>query len=95
MFHAQARQHCISLQNPYRYCKPTYSLHFTPKISTQQRQYYKSRIRSVIAQNPQISQAALRERLVAEGLPLDRKYLGSLPDAIQIERARREHVGAQ
>ena len=62
------------------------------KISTERRQYYKSRIRSIIAQHPQISQVALCERLKAEGLPLDRKYLGSLLDAIQAERAKRANT---
>ena len=62
------------------------------KISTDQRQYYKSRIRSVIAQHPQISQVALAERLKAEGLQLDRKYLGSLLHDIYVERAKRANT---
>ena len=62
------------------------------KISTDQRQYYKSRIRSVIAQHPQISQVALAERLKAEGLQLDRKYLGSLLNDIYVERAKRANT---
>lgn len=60
-----------------------------PKISTEHRQYYKARIRSVIAQRPQTSQQALAERLAAEGLKLDRKYLGSLLNAIHVERIKR------
>jgi hypothetical protein len=52
-----------------------------PKISTERRQCYRARIRSVIAQHPQISQVTLAERLNAEGLDLDRKYLGSLLNA--------------
>lgn len=63
-----------------------------PKISTEQRQYYKSRIRSVIAQHPQISQVALAARLKDEGLELDRKYLGSLLNAIYVERAKRANT---
>src|ERR1035441_6226773 len=63
-----------------------------PKISTEQRQYYKSRIRSVIARHPQISQIALAAQLRAEGLELDRKYLGSLLNAIYVERAKRANT---
>ena len=62
------------------------------KISTEQRQYYKSRIRSVIAQHPQISQVGLAERLKAEGLELDRKYLGSLLNDIYVERSKRANT---
>lgn len=60
-----------------------------PKITTERRQYYKSRIRSIIAQSPQISQVGLAERLRGEGLDLDRKYLGSLLNAIHVERVKR------
>jgi hypothetical protein len=63
-----------------------------PKISTQQRQYYKSRIRSVIAQHPQISQVALAATLESEGLKLDRKYLGSLLNDIYTERSKRANT---
>jgi hypothetical protein len=60
-----------------------------PKISTERRQYYKSKIRSVIVQSPQISQVALAERLKGDGLELDRKYLGSLLNDIHVERVKR------
>src|SRR5580704_14656130 len=63
-----------------------------PKISTEQRQYYKSRIRSVIAQHPQISQVALAHRLKDDGLELDRKYLGSLLNDIYTERSKRANT---
>jgi hypothetical protein len=63
-----------------------------PKISTQQRQYYKSRIRSVIAQHPQISQVALAATLEADGRKLDRKYLGSLLNDIYTERSKRANT---
>jgi hypothetical protein len=63
-----------------------------PKISTEQRQYYKSRIRSVIAQHPQISQVALAARLESDGLKLDRKYLGSLLNDIYVERSKRANT---
>jgi hypothetical protein len=38
---------------------------FVPKKSTENRQYYKARIRSVIAQHPQITQRDLKQRLCA------------------------------
>jgi hypothetical protein len=60
-----------------------------PSISAEQRQYYKSRIRSVIAQHPQITQVALRERLKDDGLVLDRWYVASLLKDIQRERIKR------
>jgi hypothetical protein len=61
-----------------------------PKISTARRQYYKSKIRSIIAQNPQVSQVALGRMLKENnGLELDRKYLGSLLKDIQRERIKR------
>jgi hypothetical protein len=62
------------------------------KISTEQRQYYKSLIRSVIAQHPQISQMALATQLESEGLKLDRKYLGSLLNDIYVERSKRANT---
>jgi arginine repressor len=60
-----------------------------PSISKEQRQYYKSRIRSVIAQAPQISQVALQEHLAADGLKLDRWYVARLLKDIQTERVKR------
>ena len=58
-------------------------------IAKEQKQYYKSRIRSVIAQHPQITQVALRERLKDDGLALDRWYVAGLLKEIQIERVKR------
>jgi hypothetical protein len=50
--------------------------HFSmPQISAEDRQYYKSKIRSILAQDHQITQRALQERLKREGLEVDRKYL--------------------
>ena len=60
-----------------------------PRISQEQKRTYKSRIRSVIAQHPQITQVALQARLKADGLELDRWYLASLLKSIQVERVRR------
>jgi arginine repressor len=60
-----------------------------PRISQEQKQYYKSRIRSVLAQSPAITQVALQARLKADGLDLDRWYLASLLKSIQAERVKR------
>jgi hypothetical protein len=60
-----------------------------PRISQEQKQYYKSRIRSVLAQSPAITQIALQARLKADGLDLDRWYLASLLKSIQVERIKR------
>jgi hypothetical protein len=60
-----------------------------PSIAKEQKEYYKSRIRSVIAQHPQITQVALRERLKDGGLELDRWYVASLLKEIQVERVKR------
>lgn len=60
-----------------------------PKISTENKQYYKSRIRSILAQNPAMTQRALQAQLKDSGLDLDRKYLGSLINAIHAERVKR------
>jgi arginine repressor len=60
-----------------------------PSVAKEQKQYYKSRIRSVIAQHPQITQVALRARLKDDGLALDRWYVASLLKEIQVERVKR------
>jgi len=60
-----------------------------PSIAKEQKQYYKSRIRSIIAQHPQITQVALRERLKDNGLALDRWYVATLLKEIQVERVKR------
>ena len=60
-----------------------------PSVSAEQKQYYKSRIRSIIAQHPTITQVGLRERLAADGLPLDRWYVATLLKSIQVERVKR------
>lgn len=60
-----------------------------PRISQEHKQYYKSRIRSVLAQNPAITQVALKARLEADGLTLDRMYLAQLLKSIQVERVKR------
>lgn len=60
-----------------------------PRVSHDQKQYYKSRIRSLMVRNPAITQRELQERLDMEGLRLDRKYLGTLVNGILAERTKR------
>jgi hypothetical protein len=60
-----------------------------PRISQENKQYYKARIRSILAQDHQITQRALQERLKADGLDLDRQYLASLLNSIYAERTKR------
>ena len=60
-----------------------------PRVSAENKQFYRSKIRSLIVQNPQITQRELKERLEKDGLTLDRKYLGSLVNGIYAERAHR------
>jgi hypothetical protein len=60
-----------------------------PRVSHEHKQLYKARIRSVLAQDPQITQRDLELRLEVDGLKLDRKYLGSLLKAIYVERVKR------
>jgi hypothetical protein len=60
-----------------------------PRISQDNKQFYKSKIRSLLVQNPQITQREIQQRLEAEGLKLDRKYLGTLVNGIYAERVRR------
>jgi hypothetical protein len=79
----------IPYERPIVYLKPTPAHIFMPSIAKEQKQYYKSRIRSVIAQHPQITQVALRERLKDDGLILDRWYVASLLKEIQVERVKR------
>jgi len=60
-----------------------------PRISQEHKQYYKSRIRSILAQDHQITQRALQERLKRDGLELDRQYLAALLNSIYAERTKR------
>ncbi len=60
-----------------------------PRVSAENKQFYKSKIRSLLVQNPQITQREIQTRLEAEGLRLDRKYLGTLVNSIYRERVRR------
>jgi hypothetical protein len=63
-----------------------------PRVSHDQKQFYRARIRSLITQNPQITQRELKERLEMEGLNLDRKYLGTLINGLHRERAKRADI---
>ena len=60
-----------------------------PRISKEHKKRYKSKIRSLLSQNSQISQRELKLRLTQEGYQLDRRFLGSLLKAIYRERTKR------
>lgn len=60
-----------------------------PSISQDTKQYYKSRIRSIIARDPQITQVALCERLKDDGIVLDRWFAAKLLKDIHAERIKR------
>jgi arginine repressor len=60
-----------------------------PRISHDQKQYYKARIRDLLAQDHQRTQRAIQERLKEDGLDLDRTYLAPLLKAIYAERTKR------
>jgi hypothetical protein len=60
-----------------------------PRISREHEQYYKSKIRSLPPQNHQITQREMQDRLKADGITLDRNYLGSLLNAVLAERTHR------
>jgi hypothetical protein len=59
-----------------------------PSIARDQKEFYKSKIRSIIAIDHSISRRELHERL-EDGLHLDRHYLGKLYDEIIVERGKR------
>jgi len=60
-----------------------------PRITHENKQFYKSQIRSLIAQNHGISRRELQEELDKQGLHLDRDYIGKLYDEIFVERTKR------
>ena len=60
-----------------------------PRITHENKQYYKSQIRSLIAQNHGISRRELQEQLDKQGLHLDRDYVGKLYDEVFVERTKR------
>jgi hypothetical protein len=60
-----------------------------PSIAKDQKEFYKSKIRSLIAIDHGISRRALQEQLDKQGLHLDRDYIGKLYDEIMEERTKR------
>lgn len=60
-----------------------------PKISGKTKHYYRERVRSLLAQNPQISGEGIRRRLELDGLTLDRHYISSIVNTIHAERTKR------
>jgi hypothetical protein len=60
-----------------------------PRITHEQKALYKSKIRSIIARNHQISAIELAEVLKTGGLDLERHYLGKLMKEVHSEQIRR------
>jgi hypothetical protein len=54
-----------------------------PSIAHEQRQFYKAKIRSIIAIDHGISRLEIYQRLDKDGLHLDRHYVGKLYDEIR------------
>jgi len=60
-----------------------------PSIAREQKQFYKSKIRALIAIDHGISRLEVQKQLDKNGLHLDRHYVGKLYDEIVAERAHR------
>src|SRR5690348_4546035 len=60
-----------------------------PRISAENKAFYKSKIRTLLVQNPQLTQREVQELLDKQGLHLERNYLGKLINGIYAERAHR------
>jgi hypothetical protein len=60
-----------------------------PRITHDQKQFYKAKIRRLISVDDGISRRELQERLGNQGLHLDRDYIGKLFDEIIVERGKR------
>lgn len=60
-----------------------------PSIAKDQKEFYKTKIRSLIAIDHGVSRRELQERLDKQGLHLDRDYIGKLYDEIMVERTKR------
>jgi hypothetical protein len=60
-----------------------------PSIAKEQKEFHKSKIRSLMAIDHGISRRALQECLDKNGLHLDRDYIGKLYDEILVERTKR------
>jgi hypothetical protein len=60
-----------------------------PSTAREQKEFYKGKIRSLIAIGHGISRLEIYKRLDEEGLHLDRHYVGKLYDDILVERSKR------
>jgi hypothetical protein len=60
-----------------------------PALSKKTKHYYRERIRSILVQQPQTSIEGIKQRLEADGLKLDRHYVGKLVKEIYTERTKR------
>jgi len=60
-----------------------------PRISHEHKQFYKAKIRSLVSRNHLAPQRELQLKLEADGIHLDRNYLGKLLNEVYTERAKR------
>jgi hypothetical protein len=60
-----------------------------PRLTQEHKQFYKSKIRALIAVDHGISRLEIQKRLDQDGLHLDLHYVGKLFDEILAERAHR------
>jgi hypothetical protein len=60
-----------------------------PSIAHDRKQFYKSKIRSLIAMDHGISAASFKNGSTENGLHLDRDYIGKLYDEILVEHTKR------
>ncbi|HEY4776640.1 MAG TPA: hypothetical protein VIH56_03190 [Candidatus Acidoferrales bacterium] len=63
-----------------------------PSIAHEQKQFYETKIRSLIAIDHAISRHEIQERLDKHCLHLDRHYIGKLYDEIMVERTSRSII---
>ena len=60
-----------------------------PKISTERKQFYKAKIRSLLAIDHSMSTRELQSQLEQNGVNIDRHFLGKLRDKVEQERTLR------
>jgi hypothetical protein len=60
-----------------------------PSVAREQKEFYKAKIRSLIAIDHGISRREIQEQLDKQDLHLDRDYVGKLHDEILVERTKR------
>jgi hypothetical protein len=65
-----------------------------PPLSTKTKQYHRERVRSLIVQNPHISDEGIRKTLEVQGLTVDRHYIGSLLKATHENAKERRDIHA-